>query len=30
MGVKHSGEGMFGSCSHNAKLFVRIEHSGIW
>ena len=28
MGVEHSGEGIFGRCSHNAKLFERIEHSG--
>ena len=29
MGVEHSGEGIFGRRSHNAKLFERIEHSGI-
>ena len=28
MGVEHSGEGIFGRHSHNAKLFKRIEHSG--
>ena len=28
MGVEHSGEGIFGRRSHNAKLFKRIEHSG--
>ena len=28
MGVEHSGEGIVGRCSHNAKLFERIEHSG--
>ena len=28
MGVEHSGEGIFGRRSHNAKLFERIEHSG--
>ena len=27
-GVEHSGEGIFGRRSHNAKLFERIEHSG--
>ena len=27
MGVEHSGEGIFGRCSHSAKLFERIEHS---
>ena len=26
----HSGEGIYGCRSHNAKLFERIEHSGIW
>ena len=31
MGVEHSGEGIFGRRSHNAKLFERIEHSGkLW
>ena len=29
MGVKHSGEGIYGCRSHNAKLFEQIEHSGI-
>ena len=29
MGVEHSGEGIFGYRSHNAKLFEGIEHSGI-
>ena len=29
MRVEHSGEGIFGSRTHNAKLFERIEHSGI-
>ena len=29
MGVEHSGEGIDGCRSHNAKLFERIEHSGI-
>ena len=29
MGVEHSGEGIYGRRSHNAKLFERIEHSGI-
>ena len=29
MGVEHSGEGISGCRSHNAKLFERIEHSGI-
>ena len=29
MGVKHSGEGIYGCRSHNAKLFEWIEHSGI-
>ena len=28
MGVEHSGRGIFGCRSHNAKLFERIEHSG--
>ena len=28
MGVEHSGEGIVGCRSHNAKLFKRIEHSG--
>ena len=28
MGVEHSGKGIFGRLSHNAKLFERIEHSG--
>ena len=28
MGVEHSGEGIVGCRSHNAKLFERIEHSG--
>ena len=28
MGVEHSGEGIFGYRSHNAKHFERIEHSG--
>ena len=28
MGVEHSGEGIFGRRSHNAKFFERIEHSG--
>ena len=28
-GVVHSGEGNYGCHSHNAKLFERIEHSGI-
>ena len=28
VGAEHSGEGIFGSRSHNAKLFERIEHSG--
>ena len=28
MGVEHSGEGILGRRSHNAKLFERIEHSG--
>ena len=27
-GVEHSGEGIVGRRSHNAKLFERIEHSG--
>ena len=26
--VEHSGDGIFGRHSHNAKLFERIEHSG--
>ena len=30
MGVEHSGEGIYGCRSHNAKIFERIEHrSGI-
>ena len=29
MGVEHSGEGIYGGHSHNAKLFKRIEPSGI-
>ena len=29
MGVKHSGEGIYGCHSHNPNLFERIEHSGI-
>ena len=29
LGVEHSGEGVFGCRSHDAKLFERIEHSGI-
>ena len=29
MGVEHIGEGIYGCHSHNAKLFERIEHSGI-
>ena len=28
-GVEHSDEGIYGYRSHNAKLFERIEHSGI-
>ena len=28
MGVEHSGERIFGCCSHNAKLFERIKHTG--
>ena len=28
MGVDHSGEGIFGRRSNNAKLFERTEHSG--
>ena len=28
MGVEHSGEGIYGCHSHNAKLFERIEQSG--
>ena len=28
MGVEHSGEGIFGCPSHNAKLFERSEHPG--
>ena len=28
MGVEHSGKGIFGRRSHNAKLFERTEHSG--
>ena len=27
MGVEHSGEGIVGRLSHNAKHFERIEHS---
>ena len=27
--VEHSGEGIYDCHSHNAKLFERIEHSGI-
>ena len=27
MAVEHSGEGIVGRCSHNAKLFERIEFS---
>ena len=27
-GGEHSGEGIFGRRSRNAKLFERIEHSG--
>ena len=30
MGAEHSGLGIYGCHSHNAKLFERIEHSGIW
>ena len=29
MGIEYSGEGIYGCCSHNAKHFERIEHSGI-
>ena len=29
MGVEHSGEGIYSCRLHNAKLFERIEHSGI-
>ena len=29
MGVEHPGQRIFGCRSHNAKLFKRIEHSGI-
>ena len=29
-GVEHSGEGIYGCRSHNAKLFELIEHTGIW
>ena len=29
IGVDHSGEGIFGCHSLNAKLFERIEHSDI-
>ena len=29
MGFEYSGEGIFGCCSHNAKLSERIKHSGI-
>ena len=28
MGIEHSGKGIVGRRSHNAKLFERIEHSG--
>ena len=28
MRVEHSGEGIVGRRSHNAKLFEKIEHSG--
>ena len=28
MVVEHSGEGIVGRCSHNAKFFERIELSG--
>ena len=28
MGVVHSDKGIVGHCSHNAKLFERIEYSG--
>ena len=28
MRVEHSGEGIVGRPKRNAKLFVRIEHSG--
>ena len=28
-GVDHSGEGMYGCRTYNAKLFEQIEHSGI-
>ena len=28
MWFEHSGEGIFGRHSHNAKLFERTEHSG--
>ena len=30
MGVEHSSKGISSCSSHNAKLFERIEHSGIW
>ena len=30
IGVEHSGEAIYGCCLHNAKLFERIELSGIW
>ena len=29
-GVEYSGEGIYSWRLHNAKLFERIEHSGIW
>ena len=29
MEVEHSGEGSYSGHTHNAKLFERIEHSGI-
>ena len=29
MRIDHSGEGICGCRSHNAKLFERIKHSGI-
>ena len=29
MGFEHSSEGIYGCRSNNAKLFERIEHSGI-
>ena len=28
--VEHSGEGIYGYHSYNAKPFKGIEHSGIW